>query len=386
MSNITENSNENAFKHAFNEALLQQMAASISRYLPSFHSAAFLAIAPLLTDREMKARVHLIRDTLAAELPENYPDALNILISVLKDNQLRGFSVWPIAEFIQTYGIEYPDISLDALAIVTQFFTSEWAVRPFIKRYPQQTMMFLLDCARSENVDIRRWASEGTRPRVPWGELLPAFIQDPSATREILEALKFDPELYVRKSVANHLNDITKDNPDYVIQLLTRWKQQASPAGLKNIDWIIKQALRTLIKAGHPGALSLIGVQFGAKVELTEFTVKKRKIRLNESLEFTTQLRSLSDQPQNIVLDYILHFMKANNTTSPKVFKLRTFSLPPDSVIRIDKKHTIKKITTRQYYEGIQYIEIQVNGKVLHKEEWLLELAEATDDKTGKIN
>lgn len=374
MSSLTDNNNDSAFKLAFNGTLLQQMADSVTRYFPPFNAAAFLAIGPLLADKEMKARVHLIRDTLAAELPEDYPEALNILISVLKDNQLKGFSVWPVAEFIQTYGIDYPDISLDALAIVTQHFTSEWAVRPFIKRYPQQTMAFLLNCACSENVDIRRWASEGTRPRVPWGEQLPAFIQDPAATREILEALKFDTELYVRKSVANHLNDITKDNPEYVIALLTRWQQQATDSERKNIDWIIKQALRTLIKAGHPDALSLIGVQFGAEVELDEFTVKSRNIRLNESLEFTTQLRSVSDQPQNIVLDYVIHFMKANNTTSPKVFKLRTFSLPAKGVMCIDKKHVVKKITTRQYYKGIQYIEIQVNGKILHREEWFLEV------------
>ena len=374
MSEPSGNTNENAFKHAFNGVLIQQMADLISRYFPPFNATAFLAIESQLADREMKARVHLIRDALATELPEYYPKALNILVSMLKDNQLKGFSVWPVAEFIQTYGLDYPDISLDALAIVTQYFTSEWAVRPFIKQYPQQTMMFLLNCARSENVDIRRWASEGTRPRIPWGEQLPAFIQDPSATRDILEALKFDAELYVRKSVANHLNDITKNNPDYVIQLLNSWKQQSPHAELKKIDWIIKQALRTLIKAGCPDALSLIGVQFGAAVELDEFTVKNKKIRLNESLEFTTQLRSVSDQPQNIVLDYIIHFMKSNNTTSPKVFKLRTFSLPPKGVIRIDKNHVIKKITTRQYYEGMQYIEIQVNGKVLHKESWFIEV------------
>lgn len=374
MSSSPENSNENAFKHAFNAELLQQMADSISRYFPQFNATAFLAIESQLADREMKARVHLIRDALAAELPENYHQALNILVSVLKDNQLKGFSVWPIAEFIQKHGLDYPDISLDALAIVTQYFTSEWAVRPFIKKYPQQTMTFLLDCAKSDNVDIRRWASEGTRPRVPWGEQLPAFIQDPSGTREILEVLKFDAELYVRKSVANHLNDITKDNPDYVIQLLNDWKQQATPADLKNLTWIIKHALRSLIKAGHPQALSLIGVKFGADVELDEFTVKNSHVKLNQSLDFTTQLRSVSCQPQNIVIDYVLHFMKANNKTAPKVFKLRSFILPANGIVRIDKKHTVKKITTRQYYEGIQYIEIQVNGEVLSREEWILDI------------
>lgn len=373
MGDLANKDNDNAFKYAFNGELLQKMADLIRRDFAQFNTEAFLALEPQLADKEMKARVHLIRDGLAIQLPNAYPEALKILVSILKDRQLTGFSVWPIAEFIQTYGLEYPELSLEALTLVTQCFTSEWAVRPFIKKYPQQTMQYLLACAKSDNVDIRRWASEGTRPRVPWGEQLPAFIQDPSATRDILEALKFDSELYVRKSVANHLNDITKDNPDYVINLLRGWQQQAGHQEIKYIDWIIKQALRTLIKAGHPQALALIGVEFGAAVKLDEFNLKNRNIRLNERLEFTLQLRSVSDQPQNIVLDYILHFMKANHTTSAKVFKLRTFSLPAKSIIRIDKKHLIKQITTRQYYEGLQYIEIQVNGKVLHKEPWFIE-------------
>jgi len=374
MSSLAKDDNDNAFKHAFNDTMLHNMADAICRSWPLFNRAAFLAIAPQLTNKEMKARVRLIRDALARELPQDYPQALTLLVSVLKENTLRGFVVWPIAEYIQTYGLDYPQISLEALQTVTVCFTAEWAVRPFIKKYPQQTMAFLLDCAKSDNVDLRRWASEGCRPRVPWGEQLPAFIQNPAATREILEVLKFDPELYVRKSVANHLNDITKATPDYVIQLLNRWKQQATDDDAKKVDWIVKQALRTLIKAGNPDALSLVGVKFDAEIELDEFTLVRRKVCLNESLEFTTQIRSTSDRPQNIVLDYIIHFMKANHKTAPKVFKLRSFTLPANGTIRIDKKHIIKKITTRQYYQGVQYIEIQVNGRVLCKEEWYLAL------------
>lgn len=374
MSSLAKDDNDNAFKHAFNDAMLQELAASIYRHWPLFNCTAFLAISSQLADKEMKARVSLIRDALAGSLPQHYPQAVSILVSVLKEHAIQGFAVWPIAEYIQTYGLDYPEQSLEALKIVTVCFTAEWAVRPFIKKYPQQTMAFLLACAKSDNVDHRRWASEGTRPRVPWGERLTEFIQNPSATREILEVLKFDPELYVRKSVANHLNDITKDNPDYVIALLHSWKQQATEAEVKNIDWIIKQALRTLIKAGNPEALTLVGVKFGAQVEIDEFTLTRRRISLNESLEFTTQIRSTSDRPQKIVIDYIIHFMKANHKTAPKVFKLRAFTLAAHGTVRIDKKHRVKKITTRQYYPGVQYIEIQVNGQVLCKEEWHLEL------------
>lgn len=369
--------NQNAFKHAFNHALLQDIASLIARHYPAFNAEAFLNQAENLDKLEMKARVQVIRDALAAELPQDYPAALAVVVSVLKENKLRGFAVWPFAEFIQVYGLNHPALSLEALKVVTVCFTAEWAVRPFIKQNPEETMHFLLQCAQDESVDIRRWASEGTRPRVPWGEKLYLFIKDPAGTRAILDALKFDPELYVRKSVANHLNDITKDHPDYVIQLLQSWQQQAKQSGNddeKKIAWITRHSLRTLIKNGHPDALALIGVQHGADVVLDAFSLKQKTIALGENLEFNVSLRSTSNAPQNIVVDYVLHFMKANGSTAPKVFKLRAFELPAGGTVTIEKKHAVKIITTRQYYPGVQRIEIQVNGKVLGGEEWELEL------------
>ncbi|MCH7335759.1 hypothetical protein [Acinetobacter sp. NIPH 2699] len=374
MANLIEHENNNAHKHAFDGALLQFIAESISRHFPSFRSQEFLKIESALTAMEMKSRVKLIRDALAKELPQAYPQALEILVAVLHDEELRGFSVWPIAEFIQTYGLHHPDISLEALKLVTMRFTSEWAVRPFIKKYPEKTMDFLLQCTQDENVDIRRWASEGTRPRIPWGERLQVFIQNPSATHDILETLKFDPELFVRKSVANHLNDIAKDHPEYVITVLKRWQRQAQGENQKKIDWIIRQALRTLIKNGNPDALALIGVKYGASIKIEHFAIKQEQIKLGENLEFAVQVQSTSDQPQKIVIDYIMHFMKLNQKTAPKVFKLRFFELPAHGIVAIAKAHPIKKITTRQYYSGMQRIEIQINGEVLASKDWSLKL------------
>ena len=369
--------NQNAFKHAFNHALLQDIASLIAVHYPAFNAEAFLNKAEHLDKLEMKARVQTIRDALAAELPQDYPTALGVVVSVLKENKLQGFAVWPFAEFIQVYGLNQPELSLEALKVVTVCFTAEWAVRPFIKQNPEETMRFLLHCAQDPSVDIRRWASEGTRPRVPWGEKLHLFIKDPAGTRAILDALKFDPELYVRKSVANHLNDITKDHPDYVIQLLQSWQQQAKQSGsddVKKVAWITRHSLRTLIKNGHPDALALIGVQHGAAVALDAFTLKQKAIALGESLGCKISLRSTSRAPQNIVVDYVIHFMKANGSPAPKVFKLRAFELPAGGAVTIEKKHAMKKITTRQYYPGVQRIEIQVNGKVLGGDEWELDL------------
>jgi len=373
---VLEEQNDAALKHAFNGELLQHFATAILVYFPSFRSEEFLKIEAELHQMEMKARVRRIRDCLAQELPQDYPRALEILMQVLHQDTFRGFSIWPIAEFIQSYGLNDLKISLEALQLLTTRFTSEWAVRPLIKHYPEETMDFLLQCTQHENVDIRRWASEGTRPRLPWGEHLQKFIQNPEATKDILEALKFDTELFVRKSVANHLNDISKDHPDYVIQLLNRWQKQAQGEDQKKIEWIIKHALRTLIKNGHPKALALIGVHYDAMINIEKFKIIENQLRLGDDLEFEIQIQSLSNQTQRVVMDYILHFMKSNQKTAPKVFKLRTFELAAHERVVIKKKHTVRKVTTRQYYTGQQKIEIQVNGKVFGGLEWYLELTD----------
>lgn len=372
MTSVIEEQNDKAFKHHFNEAMLQRLAELISVEYPEFNAKTLHDLASKMSQLEMKARVHAIRDVLITALPSDYPSALKIIISVLKQNKLQGFAIWPLAEFIQVQGLAHYDISLDALKLLTTYFTSEWAIRPFIKQYPNETMSFLTKCTIDDNVHVRRWASEGTRSRLPWGEKLHAFIQNPIITRPILDALKFDSELYVRKSVANHLNDISKDHPSYVTQLLTEWKQQANtPQEQQYIKWITKQALRTLIKQGNHDALALIGVEHGAQVSIEQFNVTPN-IKLGENLILELSLRSFSDKPQNLVIDYIIGFMKANGKTAPKVFKLRTMTLGANETLTLEKKHTVKPITTRQYYAGKQQIQLQINGKVMAEQNWLL--------------
>ncbi|WP_273803300.1 DNA alkylation repair protein [Providencia rettgeri] len=372
MASVAEEQNEKAFKHLFNEKLLQQLAELISPEYPEFNANALYNLTLEFPQLEMKARVRAIRDVLIKELPADYPAALKIIVSVLKQNKLQGFAVWPLAEFIQSQGLAHHKISFDALKLLTTYFTSEWAIRPFIKQYPDETMVFLAKCASDENVHVRRFSSEGSRPRLPWGEQLQVFIQDPIATRPILEALKFDGELYVRKSVANHLNDISKDHPDYVTQLLAKWKQQANtPQEQQYITWIIKQALRTLIKQGDPNALALIGVEHEAKVSIEQFSATPN-ITLGEYLTLNLCIRSHSDKPQNLVIDYIIGFMKANGKTTPKVFKLRTMTLGAHEALTLEKKHAVKSITTRQYYAGKQQIQLQINGKIMAEQGWQL--------------
>lgn len=366
--------NPNALKHMFNQKLLNRMSSALQNVYTDFDSKSFRKLMPQLEALEMKPRVLMLRDELRKRLPESYPKALQILLKSTKRKELTGFDLWPYTEFVQTYGLDYHKESLEALKELTKLFTSEWAIRPFIKKYPKPTMAFLKSCAKDKNVHVRRWASEGTRPRLPWGERLHEFIKEPRSTLEILEQLKFDSELYVRKSVSNHLNDIAKDHPDLVVDVLRQWQKTAGNIHKEKIDWVIRRALRTLIKQGDPDALQLLGIDLNARYSVGKINLKEKNIKLGEKIEFTFEVKSLADTDQTLVVDYIIHFVKANRKTAPKVFKLKTIKLLGATKVTLSKAHPIKRITTREYYSGLHTVEIQINGKKVGRQKWSLEV------------
>jgi 3-methyladenine DNA glycosylase AlkC len=371
-ANESADINPDALKHLFGKMLLTRMGRAIGSVYSSFDELALTQLFSTFGDLEMKARVFAIRNELKRQLPANYPRALKILLKSIRKETLRGFDLWPYTEFIQTWGLGHWQLSLDALKILTVPFTSEFAVRPFLVAHPRETLNYLLDCAREKNPHVRRWASEGTRPRLPWGERLTEFIKDPTPTFPILEALKYDAELYVRKSVSNHLNDITKDHPERVTARLARWKKKAPAEHVKKIDWIIHRSLRSLIKKGNPDALKLIGISQTAVPTLVNFKMLKKVVRVGEKLSFSFLLKSATTQPQKVLIDYLIHFNRANKTTSPKVFKLKTVVLNQTQTLRLEKKHSLKKITTRVFYAGTHFLEIQINGVVVHRVKWEL--------------
>lgn len=368
----TREENQNAFKLRINKDVLTCIAKEISGVFPDFDQKKFVSIAPELDPLELKTRVLLVRDQLRALLPLDYLRAIKILVASTKNAKLQGFTLWPYTEFIQTFGLEHREASLQALAKLTELFTGEFAVRPFLAKDTAATLAFLKKAARSKNIHHRRWASEGSRPRLPWGARLDVFIEEPKRTMEILELLKNDDELYIRKSVANHLNDISKDHPALVVSTLKKWKAETSEKNRTKIAWIVRHALRTLIKKGDAGALAVVGVSNKAQVKVSKLNLEKSKFKIGDSIKFGFQLESLAKRNQRMVVDYIVHFMKANGQTTPKVFKLKSFELPAGQMLTIDKRHSLKKITTRRYYPGKHALEIQVNGVVHVRAEWSL--------------
>ena len=355
-------------KNMLDERLVEQISARIAAVYPQFADRDFIRdVSVRLEALELKARSGLIADKLRAHLPAEYPTALRVLVDIL-DAEERGFApfddpglrLMAIPAFVEKYGPDHPKASLDAMPIITRYSSCEFAIRPFLIHHPDLTLARLQEWARDDDEHVRRLVSEGTRPRLPWAPQLIDFIADPAPTLALLEHLKDDPSLYVRRSVANHLNDICKDHPDVVLDTLEDWKADASEERL----WLINHALRTLIKRGDPRALALLGYD-APKVTLSALKMNPQTLKFGSDLSFSFSLRNIGDSAQQLMIDYVMHFMKANGKTAPKVFKLKKATLAAGDTLRLEKSHSIRPISTRRYYPGCQRLEIQINGRIL---------------------
>ncbi len=340
---------------------MESYAKRIREVYSSFDASAFLSVRQRLTSLELKARVGLLAESLREHLPTEYPKALAVLMESVKD--LKGFALWPAAEFVGRYGLEDFDLSFSAMEALTERFTSEFAVRPYLIQDPKYAIRALAKAARSRNVHHRRWASEGLRPRLPWGEKLEFLIQDPTPALQILELLRFDPELYVRKSVSNHLNDIAKDHPELTLRTLKRWSQEVPQGFEREFLYIQRHALRTLIKRGHPDALRMLGVTPGDRdLRISGFRIQATRIRVGDTLEFAFILKNTGPNTKTFELDYAIYFRLKNGTSSPKVFKLRCGELASEEKRSLAKRHSFRPITTRKYYAGLHWVELRLNG------------------------
>jgi 3-methyladenine DNA glycosylase AlkC len=364
---MSENENK-LFKDYFDEGLARRMAAMITAVHPPFPTDAFVnQIAPQLDGLEMKQRSTVFVQALRDHLPEGFASAWGVLEAALgaelsgEDGMFNdGWHHWPIAQFIETFGLEDFDVGVRAMREITKRHTAEFAIRPFLIHHQEEMLAILHTWAKDENHHVRRLVSEGTRPRLPWAGRLYQFIEDPSPTLALLEKLKDDPSEYVRRSVSNHLNDIAKDHPKLVIETCRRWWQNGSPER----RWIVQRALRTLVKDGDPGALAVLGYS-PPQVALADFSIAPNPLKLGDSLQLNFTLQSTAVAEQNLVIDFVIHFVKANGQTSGKVFKLKTAVLAPNQSLTVTKSHGIRPITTRTYYPGTHRVEIQVNGQIV---------------------
>lgn len=369
-----EQENPAAFKLWMNEKVVSKIAQAIHDNHPAFKMAEFKKISKKLDPLELKDRVLLITRELKKHLPDEYLKSLKIIMKAMESGDLKGFELWPFSEYISQFGLDHFDDSLKAMYQLTQRFTSEFAIRPFLLKDHKKVLKTLAKWTDDKSSHVRRWISEGTRPLLPWGQRIPLFVMDPTHTLLFLDKLRHDDELYVRKSVANHLNDISKNHPQVVIEVLRLWMKDVPQEHSEKIEWIKRHALRTLIKKGHPGALKLMGVDGKAQVKLGEVKLNQTKFKLHDKLQFEFTITSTATKTQKIVIDYAVDFVKANGKKGKKVYKLKTFELGPKEKITLSKGHSLKPITTMKYYSGIHHLMIQVNGEMMDKKDFYLKV------------
>lgn len=292
-----------------------------------------------------------------AALPGSFRDKLDVLRTIAPKVD-HAFVAISIGDFVARIGLDDARHALDALREITRYGSSEFAVRPFLQRDLTGTLAIMATWARDSDEHVRRLASEGSRPRLPWGLRLTELVKDPRPTAPILEALRNDPSLYVRKSVANHLNDITKDHPEVVMDMLERWDRSVLEAA-----WIARHALRTLIKRGDVRALGLMGVRVDAKVRAERFVVRPRRVRLGGRIELVAKIVSEAKRRQRLIIDYVVHYVKASGRASAKVFKWKAVTLEPGGTLAISKQQHIRDYSTRRHHAGRHVVELQVNGR-----------------------
>lgn len=360
------------FKLLINLPQVRLLAESIQSVSANFLAQEFVehCMRPL-DELELKDRVRHVAKTLDQYLPPDFSDACALLTPILappehdsdklvasKQGALAGWIIWPITEWVVLRNPPLP-LALNFLMELTQRFSSEFAVRPFIQADPRASLSQLQQWVRHPSVHVRRWVSEGTRPRLPWGIRLDTLIQQPQLSLELIAPLFADPSEYVRRSVANHLNDVSKDHPDLAIAYSRTWLARTPGA---QSEKLVRHALRSLIKAGHPDAIELLGFQAADEITVSQFRLNQTVILEGEYLDFSITVHNPTSESRKLSLDYAVHFLKANGKRQAKVFKWKTLNLPAHSIAELKNRHHFKPVTIRKHYGGDHALDIRLNG------------------------
>jgi 3-methyladenine DNA glycosylase AlkC len=326
---------------------------------------------------EFKARAMQVADALEQTMPQAFADAASVLEGSLSpplpfndkgepeglgqppQDGVAGWILWGYGEFVARRGMGEVPRALKCLHAITQRFTAEYAIRPFIDQQPDQTLPVLELWAQDPSPHVRRLASEGSRPRLPWGIRLQSLVIDPSPTEALLRKLQDDPVAYVRRSVANHLNDIAKDHPERI----ARWLHRYLPGASDERRALLRHASRTLIKQGHRATLNAwgLGQAFAGTASLT---LSAQEAKMGDGISLDITLQSASTASQKLVIDYAVHHVRANGSTSPKVFKGWNLTLEGQAPRHLSKRHSLRPITTRQLYPGLHRLDLRINGEV----------------------
>jgi 3-methyladenine DNA glycosylase AlkC len=320
---------------------------------------------------ELKERISWVRRIIEKNLPSDYKTTVNVLLECIKNEpENSDFIFASFSEYIEIHGCneKYLEISLDALGQFTKYFSAEFSIRCFINTFPEKIFLKMQEWSFSKNQHQRRLATEGLRPKLPWAK---AILFDYKKGSIILDNLFYDTERYIVRSVANHLNDISKINPDFVLEKLEEWKN-SKKQNEKEMKYMINHSLRTSIKKGHQNTFNFLGYNSQPKINITNFKIEKKDIQLGEPLLFSFEI--ISKAPENLIIDYKIIYPNPQKRHSEKVFKIKTTHLKKNEEIKISKKHLFKIMTTKKLYSGTYRLEIQINGIIMEVEDFNLQL------------
>lgn len=363
-------------KNMFNYESLNETASAIKKIYPSIDLPGFMQMTmdEFWDDLQLKARCRKISTSLGAFLPPDYETALGIL-----EKAVQGYSyAYFFPDFIEVYGLEDAnwELSVRALERTTQYWSSEFAVRAFIIKDQNRMMRQMYVWSEHDNEHVRRLASEGCRPQLPWGQTIVSFKKDSSPIIPVLEQLKDDSSLYVRKSVANNLNDISKTHPDLVLDIAKKWYGVTD-----NTDRIIKQGCRTLLKKGNSEALAFFKFDDTDSVVLMEFGLESIKVLIGDNLKFYVTIAAKKNTKAR--LEYGIDFVKANGKSLRKIFKISEVSLKENEKRSYKKEHSFADLSTRKHYPGIHSIAIIINGT--ERKKIFFSITRAVVEKEGHV-
>lgn len=353
-------------KYMYNPAFFERLCPVLGQHIPGFECKDFIfrIFNNEWPDLELKERVRQISHVLHHFLSKDFSEASQQIIRIThalhqRETHPQSFENIFLADYIEVFGLEHINESMNALEEITRLVSAEYAIRPFIIRYPAKAMAHMYKWSRHPDPNIRRLSSEGCRPRLPWAIALSDFKKDPSSVLPILENLKEDPSGYVRKSVANNLNDIAKDHADVVINLVKKWQGQHP-----HTDWILKHGCRSLLKKGHTKALTLHGFNPGSQAKIRELLLPD-KVKIGAYLDFRFAIICKEKKPTHFRLEYAIDYITSTGKTSRKVFKISENLFQPEEPVTIQRKQSFKNFTTRKHFAGKHYLSILVNGKKL---------------------
>lgn len=373
-----------AFKNMFNEQLFDKFGKDLKLVITDFDTRAF--VSQIMDDewenREFKQRIAHITTILKKFLPADYKEAIAKIIEMLDyvEKTIPDFSKIDDTKFgltleygmildnyVEQYGLDDYETSIKAIERITQFTSCEFATHPFIIRYPDAMMAQMLAWSNHHHWGVRRLASEGCRPRLPWAMALPDLKKNPAPIIPILENLKNDPAKSVRLSVANNLNDIAKDNPEVVVDLAKKWYGES-----KEVDWVIKHGCRTLLKCGNPDIMELFGLGSIKNISIEDFQILTPEVKVGNSLEFSFNLLNNNKKKAKIRLEYGIYYQKANGTLTKKVHKISEKEYAENSTKQITRKHSFKVVTTRKLHLGLHQVAVIINGNEFDKHDFEL--------------